>query len=126
MTASGDPVLDTGGATILVPPDSPSIVVAQDGTISGADGPIAQIAIVEPADDASVRAAGSAFITDKPPEPVADARVRQGALEGSNVEAVSEVARMIEVTRAYERAQALIEDQDERVRNLLETLGRAV
>lgn len=126
VTPSGEAVLDDGGAPILIPPEALPLVVAQDGTITGQDGPVARVAIVRPADGASVRAAGAAFLTDQAPEPLAEARVRQGALEGSNVEAVSEIARMIEVTRAYERAQALIEDQDERVRNLLETLGRAV
>ncbi len=53
-------------------------------------------------------------------------RVRQGAVEASNVDPVIEIARMIEVTRAYETAQTLIEDEDERLRDAVRTLGQAV
>ena len=52
--------------------------------------------------------------------------LRQGALEGSNVDPVLEIARMIEVTRAYESAQSLIEDADERTRDTISRLGQAV
>ncbi|MDT8343320.1 MAG: flagellar hook-basal body complex protein [Thermohalobaculum sp.] len=126
VSPAGEPLLDTGGAPILVPNDAGEILIGADGTIAGAAGPIAQIAVMRPADGASIRAAGAAFITDQAPEPVEGARIRQGALEGSNVDPVTEIARMIEVTRSYERAQALIEDHDSRIRNVLETLGRAV
>jgi len=126
VTQAGEPVLDVGGARIAVPPGGAPLGIGSDGTLVGIEGPIAQIAVVRPADGGALRAAGAMFLTDLPPEPIVGARVLQGALEGSNVDPVSEIARMIEVTRAYERVQALIEDQDERVGNVLETLGRAV
>ena len=58
--------------------------------------------------------------------PVETPFLRQGALEGSNVDPILEIARMIEVTRAYESAQSLIEDDDERVRGTINRLGQAV
>ena len=59
-------------------------------------------------------------------EPVGAPKVRQGALEGSNVDPIGEVARMIEVSRAYEMAQSVIADEDERVREAIRTLGTQV
>ncbi len=50
--------------------------------------------------------------------------MRQGALEQSNVDPVLEVARMIEVTRAYEMAQSVIEDEDERIREAIRKLSQ--
>ena len=50
--------------------------------------------------------------------------VLQGFLENSNVNAVSEIARMIEVQHAYELGQKFLEKEDERIRGVLQTLGR--
>jgi flagellar basal-body rod protein FlgF len=48
----------------------------------------------------------------------------QGMLEDSNVQPVSEIARMIEVQRAYELGQKFLDAEDERVRGVIQTLGR--
>jgi flagellar basal-body rod protein FlgF len=48
----------------------------------------------------------------------------QGFLEGSNVSPVAEITRMIDVQRAYEAGQALIEREDERIRSAVRTLGQ--
>jgi flagellar basal-body rod protein FlgF len=45
--------------------------------------------------------------------------VLQGALEQSNVTPVLEVARMIEVQRAYEAGQSLLEKEDERLNKFI-------
>jgi flagellar basal-body rod protein FlgF len=57
-------------------------------------------------------------------EPAEGASVLQGMLEDSNVEPVSEIARMIEVQRAYELGQKFLDAEDERVRGVIQTLGR--
>ena len=46
----------------------------------------------------------------------------QGALEQSNVSPVLEVARMIEVQRAYEAGQSMMDTEDQRVSRFIETL----
>ena len=48
----------------------------------------------------------------------------QGHLEKSNVNPLTEVSRMLEVQRAYELGQSFLEKEDERIRNVLTTLGR--
>jgi flagellar basal-body rod protein FlgF len=56
--------------------------------------------------------------------PAEGATVMQGLLEDSNVKPVSEIARMIEVQRAYELGQKFLDAEDERVRGVIQTLGR--
>ena len=126
VTPLGEPVLDEASAPIFIPPEGAPLTIAADGTISGEDGPIARLGIVIPVEGSTIRADGAALLTDAAIEPVEVTRLRQGALEGSNVQPVVELARMIEVTRAYERVQSLVEEEDGRIRNALETLGRAV
>jgi flagellar basal-body rod protein FlgF len=53
-----------------------------------------------------------------------DRDLLQGFLEDSNVKPVSEIARMIEVQRAYELGQKFLDAEDGRMRGVIETLGR--
>ena len=48
----------------------------------------------------------------------------QGYLEDSNVDPILEITRMIEVQRAYELGQTFLDREDQRIRGVLQTLGR--
>jgi flagellar basal-body rod protein FlgF len=50
--------------------------------------------------------------------------IKQGFLESSNVSPIQEIARMVEVQRAYEAGQRFLESEDERQRNTIQALGR--
>lgn len=123
-TQSGAPVLDVSGAPVTIPADAGSVTVGQDGTISAGGRPVAQLAVVTARDLDLDRDGRTEFSSRGAVDPAQDYSVIQGALERSNVDAVHELARMIEVTRAYERMQSLIDGEDERVRSTLETLAR--
>lgn len=124
VNPDGFRVLDAGGAPIFVPPQARGIGIAADGTISADGAPIAQLAVVRPLDPLTVtRAAGVLFATDSGVEPVEAPTVLQGHLEASNVEPVTEIARMIAVQRAYELGQSFLEREDERIRGVVQTLG---
>lgn len=45
-------------------------------------------------------------------------------LESSNVDPIAEMARLIEVQRAYEAGQEFLESEDERKRQVVTTLGQ--
>lgn len=126
VTPDGAPVLDDGGGPIFVPPESTSLEVARDGTISVDGEPIARIGVVTAPAETLSRVGATAFRAAAGVTPVEAPRLRQGALEGSNVEPVVEIARMIAVNRAYEQVQGLLEDEDERVRGTISRLGQAV
>ena len=64
------------------------------------------------------------FTLSAPPQPVQETTILQGFLEGSNVNPVGEIARMIQVQRAYELGQGFLDKEDQRIRNVLSTLGR--
>lgn len=126
VTPHGAPVLDDGGAPIFVPPESAALEVARDGTISLDGAPVGRIGVVTAPPETLTRVAGTAFRPEGETVPVEAPRLRQGALEGSNVDPVSEIARMIAVSRAYESTQRLSEDADERTRETLRRLGQTV
>ncbi len=123
----GTPVLDVGGAQIPINIGAKDVKISSDGTVSAEGNVIAQLAIVN-ADRAAMKRLGeTAFsVEDGAFEALENPRVRQGALENSNVNPIHEIARMIEVTRAYEMAQSVIQDEDERVREAIQTLSENV
>jgi flagellar basal-body rod protein FlgF len=124
VTPDGNRVLDSGGAPIFIPPDAKSIAVAADGTLSADGRPLTDIGIFLPADLNAMRhEAGTLFDPGGATDQVLEPKILQGFVEGSNVDAVSEVARMIEVQRSYELGQTFLDREDDRVRNVIRTLG---
>lgn len=125
LTADGHRLLDVGGAPVFVPTDARAIAVAQDGTLSADGAPLAQIGIVLPADRTSLRhGGGTRFAYEGEVEPAEGAVLLQGYVEESNVDPISEIARMIEVQRAYEMGQTFLDREDERIRSTISTLSR--
>jgi flagellar basal-body rod protein FlgF len=124
-THDGYRLLDNGGAAIFIPPDAQNISAAADGTLSADGQPIAQIGLYTPTDPISLdRTNGVRFTTNSGIEPIEGSVILQGYVESSNVNAVTEITRMIEVQHAYELSQTFIEKEDERIRSVLSTLGR--
>ena len=125
LNPDGSRLLDQGGAPVVVPPGTRSVMLARDGTLSADGLPVARIGLWQPADPTSLRhVAGTLFSADAP-EPMEDGgTILQGHLEGANTDPITEVARMIEVQRAYEMGQQLLDREDQRIRNVLQTLGR--
>ncbi len=124
VTFDGFRVLDSGGGPIFVPPDSTNIAISSDGTVSNAEGPISQIGVVAPDDPSElVREDGVFFNSPNGAEQVENPFVLQGHIEGSNVDPVAEIAKLIEVQRAYEAGQKFLEREDERIRGVVRALG---
>ena len=118
-------LLDAGQAPIFVPPDADSVTVGADGTLSADGLPLAQIGLFRPTDPLDIaRAEGTRFAPENGVEAVENGRILQGFLEQSNVNAVAEITRMIEVQRAYELGQTFLEREDERIRSTIRTTGQ--
>ena len=125
VTTDGFRVLDTGGAPVFLPPDASDLSVAADGTLSAGGIPLAQIGLVQPVDSLGmIRETGVMFRADAGVEPAEAGRILQGFLESSNVDPISQIARMIEVQRAYEMGQSFLEREDERIRAAIKTFIR--
>ncbi len=122
VTYDGYRVLDAGGAPLFVPPGA-SIAVAADGTLSADGNPLGQVGLVRPTDAKDmVREDGVMFRADSGYVPADTARVLQGFIEKSNVSPIGQMARMIEVQRAYEMGQNFLQREDERVRAAMKAM----
>jgi flagellar basal-body rod protein FlgF len=124
MTATGYPVLDNAGAQIQIPEDVSQVAIANDGTISGNGQQIAKIGVYNfnPLD--VKRQENGLFTMTQDPEIALDAKIHQGFIEGSNVNAVKTLTEMIQVQRAYEAGKGLMDSEDQRIRNAVSRLGQ--
>lgn len=123
VTPEGFRVLDNGGTPIFLPADQGAIAVAEDGTLSAKGQPLAQLGLYEPQNATSISLqAGTRFAVPEGTVPAENAKVMQGVVEQSNVDPVAEVARMVEVQRAYELGQKFLDREDERIRSVISTL----
>lgn len=123
VTPDGLRLLDAGGGPILVPPDGGEVAISTDGTVSTVDGAIGQVGLFRPVDPTGLsRSSGALFSAEAGVEPATDGAILQGYIEGANVDPVIEIARMIEVQRAYEFGQTFIDRESDRRDELIRTL----
>lgn len=125
ITQEGWPVLDEGGGTIEVPPETTDVVVARDGTVSLDGLATARIGVFAAPPGTTERAGdtlwrpreGYAFVD----EPV----IHQGHLERSNVDPVMEIARLTEAQRLFEAGQSLLDTEHRRLEDMIRILSEA-
>ena len=124
VTPDGNRLLDQGGAPVFIPTNAKVVAVAEDGTVSADGQPIARLGLWGPTDPAALRHQTGTMFSAGDIQPLDGATILQGFLESSNVEPVSEIARMIEVQRAYEMGQKFMDAEDQRMRGVIQTLGK--
>lgn len=127
VTNEGNPVLDDRGQPIVLDPGDGSLTVSRDGTIATSFGVVARLGLVDFENEQSLIPEGSSLYKaseDSPPLPAAEGAILQRMLESSNVIPIIEMTNMIEVARAYESIQKLLE-RDETLRQQgINELGR--
>lgn len=116
VTKSGMLVLNDNENSIVVPAEATQIRVSDDGTISSEQGDIGRLRIVTFANPQELRRSGDNLLEARGEQPVPfpDRKVTQGQLEGSNVNPVAEMNRMIELMRMFQGAQKLIQGDHDR------------
>ena len=116
----GQPVLSGAGQPVIIPPGTTNISIAPDGTVSAGTEVVGTIGIVTFDDPRAMkREANNLYATDAAPGQAENARVLQGMLEESNVNAIQELTTMIEIHRAYEKNQRVLQDEHDRMRRAI-------
>ena len=124
---NGYPMLDAGGTGILLDPDGGPPMIAPDGMISQGGRQIGAIGLFNIDPDANLtRAANSGVIPDKPATPVLDFSnngVLQGFVEGSNINPVLELAKLISIQHALDSVSQLNSTAETSIGDAIKTLG---
>jgi flagellar basal-body rod protein FlgF len=123
---SGNPLLDTSGQPMRVSQADTELTVKGDGSLSSQNGPLGQVAVVTPNDPNRLTAEGGRlFRADVPTTPVAQPKIIQGALEDSNVQAISEVTRMITSERDFQFVAQFVEAEGQRKQTAIDKMTAA-
>ncbi|MBL6853605.1 MAG: flagellar biosynthesis protein FlgF, partial [Alphaproteobacteria bacterium] len=97
----------------------------QDGTISGKNGQIGRIRVVDFQNPRALMKEGASLYNANGQQPVSadNFQLQTGMIETSNVEPVIEISHMIEVMRAYQATATLTQSQEDLMRQAIDKLG---
>ncbi|WP_084462708.1 flagellar basal-body rod protein FlgF [Oceanibaculum pacificum] len=126
VTSQGYSVLDDANNPVSVPMDQGPITIDALGFLRTQDGAeIGRMQIVAFENPQVLdRAGNNLYVSVAEPVEAENFKVVQGALEGSNVNSVSEITRLIEVHRSYERTSNMIQQEHDRIRDGIRRLGK--
>lgn len=120
VTAAGDQVAGAGGA-IRVAAGTP-VDIAADGTVSQ-DGQVRGRLLLTTLQAGTAAAEGTALVNGTPGAPDGT-RVRQGHLEQSTVNVVTEMVELIRTMRSFEANQKAVQSHDEALQQSIGRVGR--
>lgn len=129
VTLTGAAVLDAGGGPIAIPIDAGQISITEGGAITDEQGGvIAELGVFSIPDIQRYDRMGSGmFVAPEDAAPTMadlDTTVHQGFVEQSNINTITEMTRMMEVQRAYDRSTKLIDNTSELRKSVIARLGR--
>jgi flagellar basal-body rod protein FlgF len=131
VTAAGNPVLGASGPIVFQPTDH-DVSIAADGNITVVEGinhidsVRGKLRVVSFADAQKLLKDGSnlyAAGTGSAAQPDLASKVKQGFIEKSNVNSVTEMSHMIEVTRTYQQIASLLQQQSDLHKSAIEKLA---
>ena len=127
QTLNGYPVLDAGGAGMLLDPNAGPPRIARDGTVYQNNRQVGAIGLFKIDDQANLkRFENSGVIPDKPATPILDfatAGMQQGFVERANVNSVLEMTRLIMVSRAFEMVSSSLSASETTLQDAIRSLG---
>lgn len=125
----GSKVLDTNGQPIQLPTTTGSdISVAADGTILADGNQLAQLQLVDFAAGTQLNKVGNGNFSAPAgvtPQAASGTQLYQGYLEGSNVDMSESMVATMNLVRAYEANQKLLQMQDETLKSTVNEVGKA-
>jgi flagellar basal-body rod protein FlgF len=127
LTVDGYQVLDAGGAPIALDPMAGPPVISRDGMLTQGGNQVGSLGLFNLRRDSRLtRFGNSGVFSSLPGEAVQDftsTGVQQGFNEGSNVNPVLEMTKMIAVQRSFDSAATTIQESESTLMDAIRTLG---
>ena len=126
VTSQGDPVLSDSGNPFVFGPGDEEVTISRDGTVSTKNGQLGKIRVVSfENQQQSEVAAGGLLSSQARAEDVEQPNMVQGALEGSNVKPIIEMAEMIRIQRSFDSVKRFIERENDRITRMVREMGES-
>jgi flagellar basal-body rod protein FlgF len=127
QTLNGHAILDAGGAPMQLDPNGGEVKIAPDGAITQEGRRVGALGMFTLSNDATLtRYENSGVTSNIPAEPALDVSrnsMVQGFVEQANVEPVSEITKLITISRSFEAVTNALEQIDSQQRDSIRTLG---
>lgn len=124
---TGRPVLDPGGSPLLLDPQQGPPVIGRDGSVHQGVNQVGAIGVFTCDPKAAISRSGTNAVTPSlPAKPVQDFTrigILQGHLEGSNVNPIMEMTKLIAIQRAFESAANLTQQSEASLQDAIKSLG---
>lgn len=128
-TLNGYAVLDVGRAPLALDPNGGAPIIARDGMITQDGQQVGAIGLFAIDPTAKLTRVDNSGVTpDRPATEILDFAtngVVQGFVEGSNVNPILEITKLISVSRAFDAATKMVEASDQTAQNAIKTLGES-
>ncbi len=127
VTSSGHPVLDSSGGEITLDPSKGPPKIGSDGTISQGTLTAGKIGVADFASLSALSKDGDGFysnVSNLQPTPAPSTRILQGMIESSNVDPISQITKLVEVSRAYETISKMMDQTANLSSQTIDRLGR--
>jgi len=127
QTMDGHPVLDIGGAPILLDPQAGPPSIGRDGMITQGGNQVGALGMfrIDP-QSRLTRYENSGVVPSMPAVPVQDftaISVQQGFAEGANVNPIMEMTKLIMISRTFDSAATTIQETESSLMSAIKTLG---
>lgn len=127
QTVNGNPVLDAGGAPLMIDPNGGTVRIGQDGSMYQGGRMVGRVGLYVMASGVKLtRQDGVTMLPSSPPALVQEFtrnQIRQGYVEGANVEPVMEMTRLISLQRAFEQAANVVQQNEDATTSAIRQLG---
>lgn len=123
--ASGERIMDTRGQPIVLDEDDAQVSIGRDGLVTTSNGERGRIALARFPDGSRLEKLGDSLVTgNAEAADLDDSELRAGMIEGANVSPIAETTEMIEILRAYQTMQRIIERTNDIRGRAIDRLGR--
>lgn len=124
VTQSGQAVMSSGNGPLAMQQGAARLTIMQNGEVASEKGSIGKLKIVSFDNEQDLVPVGNGLYEARGTQEktVAKPYVVQGALEGSNVQPILEMNKMIEILRLYQSAQNMITNDHDMQRSMIQKL----
>ncbi len=127
---SGMRVMSTSGTAITISSEATQVSIAADGTVTamsndGSTTQVGKLAVVQPGSNQQLQKVGNSLFAASGPVSQAgsDVAIKQGYIEGSDVNPVQEMLDLIQASRSVESNVNMMKLQDDALERLLQSAG---
>ncbi len=125
VTTSGFTVAGSGGSAITIPAEAKEVVITESGNVTVDGNAVGKLTIDEFESINDLQPEGNGLYSAlRAGRPATETIVKQGYLEGSNVNSVVEMSRMIDILRQYQSTIKMLNSEHERQSSAIQRLAK--